>query len=228
MASRAATPSGPLSGKTRTRGADDSASSAEASNEQAADIGRLPPTRPAGGTTEPSSGAKPAERPMDSQRPDQLGPDQLAETKRTAAFEKLVTAPIARKSASEDHFTAVAEGDLDRADRPETPPAWVSPRTWMLVASLIAVGLAVWYFLQPPSADRLYEQIKTMPAGPDRTAVYETMRDMIIEDAPYQGSLARTRRYLIQPWLKNFKPTEGFWNHLKYLDVDMDDERIAD
>jgi len=48
---------------------------------------------------------------------------------------------------------------------------------------------------------------------------------MLIEDSPFAGSLARTRRYLIHPWLLNFKPTEDFWNYLKYLDVDMDNER---
>ena len=76
-----------------------------------------------------------------------------------------------------------------------------------------------------PEYDALYEQIQTMTPGPERTAIYEKMNAMLIEDSPFAGSLARTRRYLIQPWLKNFKPTEDFWNYLKYLDVDMDHER---
>lgn len=72
-----------------------------------------------------------------------------------------------------------------------------------------------------PEYDRLYEQIRTMPPGPERTAIYERMRDMLIEDAPFVGSMARTRSYLLQPWLKNFKPTEDFYTYFKYLDVDM-------
>jgi hypothetical protein len=32
--------------------------------------------------------------------------------------------------------------------------------------------------------------------------------------------MARTREYLVQPWLKNFKPSENFYNWIKYLDVD--------
>lgn len=72
-----------------------------------------------------------------------------------------------------------------------------------------------------PEYDRLYEQIRTMPPGPERTAIYEQMRDIIIRDAPMCGSLARTRQYLIQPWLLNFKPTEDFYTYIKYLDVDM-------
>lgn len=73
-----------------------------------------------------------------------------------------------------------------------------------------------------PAYNELYEQIRTMPAGPERTAVYEQMRDMLIEDAPFCGSLARIRQYVIQPWCLNFKPTEDFFTYFKYLDVDMD------
>jgi ABC-type transport system substrate-binding protein len=71
--------------------------------------------------------------------------------------------------------------------------------------------------------DDLYERIRVMPPSPDRTRLYEIMRDMVIEDAPFAGSMARTRFYLINPRLKNVKPTETFDNWLKYLDVDSDD-----
>lgn len=81
------------------------------------------------------------------------------------------------------------------------------------------------YNYSRPEFDRMYEQSRTMVPGPERTELYETMRDMIIEDAPYAGSLARIRRYLIHPWLKNFKPTEDFFNYFKYFDVEMDHER---
>lgn len=67
--------------------------------------------------------------------------------------------------------------------------------------------------------DRLYERIRTMPPSPERDELYTRMRDMLLEDVPYIGSMARTRNYLGTPWLKNFKPTEDFWNWPKYLDV---------
>ena len=63
-----------------------------------------------------------------------------------------------------------------------------------------------------------------MPPGPERTAIYEQMRDILIKDAPFCGSLARTRQYVINPWTKNFKPTEDFFSYFKYLDVDMTHE----
>jgi len=46
------------------------------------------------------------------------------------------------------------------------------------------------------------------------------MRDMVLEDCPYAGSMARTRFYLVRPRLKNFKPIETFENWFKYVDVD--------
>ena len=71
-----------------------------------------------------------------------------------------------------------------------------------------------------PEFDRLYEQILSMPDTPERTAIYEKMRDIVIEDVPYIGSMARIRYYLVRPWLKNCKPTEVFNNWWKYLDID--------
>ena len=59
-----------------------------------------------------------------------------------------------------------------------------------------------------------------MAPSPERTAIVEEMRDMVIEDAPFAGSMARTRYYLVNPWLKNCKPTEDFWTWYKYLDLD--------
>jgi len=68
--------------------------------------------------------------------------------------------------------------------------------------------------------DEMYERILTMEPGSERTAIYVKMRDMIIEDTPYIGSMARERFYLINPWLLNCKPTERYWSWFKFLDVD--------
>lgn len=68
--------------------------------------------------------------------------------------------------------------------------------------------------------DALYEKIRSMQPSDERTDIYRQMVDMLLEDVPYIGSMARTRNYLGTPWLKNFKPTENFWNWPKYIDVD--------
>jgi ABC-type transport system substrate-binding protein len=76
------------------------------------------------------------------------------------------------------------------------------------------------YNYDRPEFDKLYEQIIVMKPGPERTKIIEQMRDMVIADVPFVGSMARTRFYLAHPFLKNFKPSEDFYNWFKYLDVD--------
>ena len=66
----------------------------------------------------------------------------------------------------------------------------------------------------------MYEQIRVMKPSPERTAIYEKMRDMVIEDCPMVGSMARVRKYLVNPRLKNFKPVEAFYNYAKYFNVE--------
>lgn len=76
------------------------------------------------------------------------------------------------------------------------------------------------YNYDRPEFDKLYEQIIVMKPGPERTKIIEQMRDMVIRDVPFVGSMARTRFYLAHPYLKNFKPSEDFYNWFKYLDID--------
>jgi ABC-type transport system substrate-binding protein len=68
--------------------------------------------------------------------------------------------------------------------------------------------------------DGLYQGILSMPPSPERTAIFATMRDMVLSDCPYIGSMARTRFYLMRPRLKHCRPSETFWNWFKYLDVE--------
>ncbi len=70
-----------------------------------------------------------------------------------------------------------------------------------------------------PEYDRLYEQIVTMPTSPERLQIVRQMQQILMEDCPYAGSMARTRFYVVTPRLKNFKPVESFENWYKYLDV---------
>ncbi len=68
--------------------------------------------------------------------------------------------------------------------------------------------------------DALYEKLLVMEPSPERTALAEKMRDLVMADAPFCGSMARTRFYLAHSRLKNFKPTETFYDWVKYIDVE--------
>jgi oligopeptide transport system substrate-binding protein len=76
------------------------------------------------------------------------------------------------------------------------------------------------YNYKRPEFDALYEKILTMPPSDERTAIYEEMRDMVLDDCAYVGGMARERFYMINPWLLNCKPTERYYGWFKYLDVD--------
>ncbi|MGV6814502.1 MAG: ABC transporter substrate-binding protein [Phycisphaerales bacterium] len=76
------------------------------------------------------------------------------------------------------------------------------------------------YNYKRPEYDALYEKVLTMGPSEERTAIYEQMRDMVLEDCVYVGGMARERFYLINPWLRNCKPTERYYGWFKFLDVD--------
>jgi len=99
----------------------------------------------------------------------------LPETLVTDGFQVAPAAPATSASAASreaptpatpvTHFTPVAEEDLDQLHAEEpTPHPIFSIQTGILAASLIAVGLTIWYFLTPPSADALYRRIETKTA----------------------------------------------------------------
>ena len=72
-----------------------------------------------------------------------------------------------------------------------------------------------------PEFNKLYEEARVMSPCEERTQKYIQMRDMVIEDCPMIGSMARTRNYLNHSHLKNFKPVEVFSNWPKYLNIEQ-------
>ena len=68
--------------------------------------------------------------------------------------------------------------------------------------------------------DAMYEKILPMAPSAERTELFQKMTQMVMEDVPYIGSMARTRFYVINPWLRNYKPDETFYNWIKYMDLD--------
>ncbi len=75
-------------------------------------------------------------------------------------------------------FTVVREEELGKPLEPEESPWHISPQTWVLVAVLIAVGLTIWYLLQPPSADRLYEKIVAAAHSKDENALLDMKQEI--------------------------------------------------
>jgi ABC-type transport system substrate-binding protein len=71
-----------------------------------------------------------------------------------------------------------------------------------------------------PEFDKLYEQTRFMPNGPQRYALFARMNEMLREDVPMIISFSPTVVGLVQPWVKNFKRHMMIDMPFQYLDVD--------
>ena len=97
--------------------------------------------------------------------------EEHAETRATSAFDSHKRAAGLEVPAEEEaqppvsRFTPVEEEELDRIEAvDENHHALISLQTWVLIACLIGVAASVWYLLQPPSPDALYERIAAQAA----------------------------------------------------------------
>ncbi|QJR15646.1 ABC transporter substrate-binding protein [Usitatibacter palustris] len=72
-----------------------------------------------------------------------------------------------------------------------------------------------------PEFDRLFEQSKRLPDGPERNAIYREMNRIFLVYAPWRLGTHRILTDLSQPWAIGFRRhpvMRGFW---KYVDIDQ-------
>jgi len=134
-------------------------------------VGGLPETRLLEAAAPPPAVPEGATRPA----------DELPETMETSAFQVYEQPKTLGRTegGSTGRFVVVEKEELDRPEvEPPPRPAIISLHTWVLAASLIAVGLGSWYFLRPPSADALYEKIIAITAGRSIDGLLEAERSM--------------------------------------------------
>jgi serine/threonine-protein kinase len=99
------------------------------------------------------------------------------------------------------HFVLVAEEELDRAATDEPRPTLFSWRTswqtWVLAAALLSVGLTIRWFLQPPSADALYNRIdaRASDSSPDALAEAEGDIHEFLSRYPSDSRAGQLRGY---------------------------------
>lgn len=73
-----------------------------------------------------------------------------------------------------------------------------------------------------PEFDKLYKQAVVLQDSPERTALYEKINEMVAVEVPWIFGFHRTRYYLAQAWLKNFKYMEFNHTQFQYLNVDLE------
>jgi len=70
-----------------------------------------------------------------------------------------------------------------------------------------------------PEFDRLFEQARGLPDGPERTALYGRMADLAAAYMPLMLGTYRYRTVVAQPWVLGLKPDPLFREPWKYVDV---------
>jgi ABC-type transport system substrate-binding protein len=79
-----------------------------------------------------------------------------------------------------------------------------------------------------PEFDRLYEQAKRLPDGPERNAVYREMNRLFLVYSPWRLGVHRYYNDILHPWVTGYMRhpvMRGFW---KYIDIDaVTQEKVA-
>ena len=70
-----------------------------------------------------------------------------------------------------------------------------------------------------PEFDKLYERILTMQDSPERTALYQKMADMMVEDCPAAFMFHRLIYALLRDWVEDFKPHDFPYPNVKFYKV---------
>jgi serine/threonine-protein kinase len=144
----------------------------------------LPPVNPLAVTVEATHFLEPIDPPEPSDDP-VVPPAQppAAEPEQAQPAAEQPTDPppdgtYLPSTATTNSFVAVRPGELDHSlpERRETP--WISPQTWALVIGLLAVGLLVWYMLQPLSVDALYRRIEQQSGDGSPEGVEQAEKDI--------------------------------------------------
>jgi ABC-type transport system substrate-binding protein len=68
--------------------------------------------------------------------------------------------------------------------------------------------------------DELYRKTKKIPAGPERTAIYRKMSEIVNAQNPWDLGVYRIENTLVRPWLEGYKKHAFFEHQWKYYDLD--------
>ena len=73
---------------------------------------------------------------------------------------------------------------------------------------------------QLPEFDRLYEEARALPDGPERLRIERRMSELFNAYAPWVLTAFRYENVLVQPWLRGYKQNTTYQYPFAYLEVD--------
>ena len=72
-----------------------------------------------------------------------------------------------------------------------------------------------------PQFNRLYEQAKRLPDGPERNAIYREMNRLFLVYMPWRLGVHRYLNDLVQPWVLGYHRHPVMRSYWKYIDIDL-------
>jgi ABC-type transport system substrate-binding protein len=72
-----------------------------------------------------------------------------------------------------------------------------------------------------PQYDALFEQAKGLPFGPERTALYRRMSELIAVYVPWKLDVYQIESTVIQPWVLGYKKNPFMQHPWRFLDIDL-------
>jgi oligopeptide transport system substrate-binding protein len=76
-----------------------------------------------------------------------------------------------------------------------------------------------------PEFDRMYEQIRVMQDSPERSAIYQRMADLVVEDCPWIFEHTPLAFGLHHQWVRNYKYHDFPYGMAKYHKIDVEQRR---
>ncbi len=115
-----------------------------------------------------------------------------------------------RKFLKVDHDALRRHEELSRSEGQA-----ISWQTGALAAALLAVGLAAWYYLQPPSANRLYDRIREAAQHQDPERLVQVERELATFLSTYQDDKRRAEVAAYQQQLDEYRWERRFHLRIK-------------
>jgi ABC-type transport system substrate-binding protein len=79
-----------------------------------------------------------------------------------------------------------------------------------------------------PEFNRLYDEARQLPDGPQRTALFHKMSELVNAYAPWKLNAYRYENVLVQPWIMGYKHTVFDWHPWQYYDIDVSRRRATE
>lgn len=75
--------------------------------------------------------------------------------------------------------------------------------------------------------DRVYRKAKRLPDSPERNNLYRELSRLAVVYAPWKLGVYRIETYLAQPWVSGYKPHPTMRSVLRYVDVNLENQRAS-